>query len=410
MTSTLRPGLPVLAVYRQVPAVRSALTGFAVRLAGAQAVTLLMTWAAFTRAGLLAAGVVLAARSLPYLLAPPVIGWLYDRVPVRRVGYAAGLLEAGMILAVVPLIRAGDPGAGMLAACAAVLAAAGSVSETLVSAVAVERAEQGAPGWGRAAAVGVGWAFDLGKVAAAGVLGLLFLAPLIGGVLAAGLVAAGACLLASTCPPGLRSRPGATARGDRPADANARILLERLALLLALLAVYNLTAGQLLWLTGLLAHHDFGVFLVASLVFAAGAITGNATVGRATPSRRLLAGGLAGSAVGLAAGFVLLAADAGPLVLLGAVGVAVWGWGAATVMQVLRVWVIAASPEGFRGRASGAFQTVSRSAITAGSIILGWLGGHLGAAVTVAGAALLCLALAGLPARPVTGLEEQSAG
>lgn len=394
-----RSSSAVWQAFRHAPGVGAALTGFAMQVAGAQALVLLLVWLAFTQGDLLLAGAVLAARSLPYVLAAATAGWLYDRVSVRRLVVLAAIAEAAAVLGVMA-VREGATAPWLAVAVAVVLGAAGAVRETVAAAVAVDRARATNPTWGEAGAIGVGLAFDAGKLAAAGVLGLLLLAPAAGTVVAvAAVLAGGACLAWASA-----ARPRETGAGP-PAGHHVDAVgidVRAWGLGLVLLVAYNMSAGQLMWLQGLLARAMLPAFVLIALLFAVGALAGNVSAARWGLRQRMLVAGLLASAAGVGLGYLAVGqAEHGgsPFAVWLAVGAcaASWGWGAAVVVQVVRVIVVAGAPARFRGRASALFQVAGRTSLMLSGLLLGAGAAAVGAGWAVAGVCAATVALAAMP-------------
>ena len=354
--------------------------GFASRFAGAQAVNLLVVYAAFATAGPVAAGVVLAARSVPSLVAPWLAGWWFDRHSPRALTAAVGVVE---VSTVVLCLAMGAPTPLLLTVVALVLGATGAVFDTTVGAsLTVSGARP------LAASVLTGLAVDGGKLAAALVAFLASTGSAWGWV-ALVLSVPGVAVLVLLAP------RDAILRGSR--DQVWGRWVRPLVPVLPVLVLLNLTVGSMMFWQGLLAQQSPAAFAIVNAGLAVGAVAGNLVLGRAGLGRGSVSVGVFASAAGL---FGM--SWCSPVQLPWLFGSAlVWGLGCAWWFQGLRGWLVTTAPVGFQGRAGSVLVVVARAALVLSGPLLGAVvllfgaqgAAQFAAAVAVVSAAFLPRAL-----------------
>lgn len=378
-------------VMRHSPRARTALLGFGCALAGTQTALLLMVWDLFNTRGYLAAGSALGFRSIAQVLTPPVLGQMYDRFTIRRIVQLSALLLAAASLVLVlalaaPASTVWDSG---VAAATIILITAAAVLEQSVGAITVTAATATDTRYGDGAAIGVGWAFDTGKIAAGALLILCLLLPTLGAVVVAAASALGGLAVASAC----RANPPSSVSG------HVRVVLAHVGPPLLLLGLFCVSGGQMLWFQVLTAGDNFNRFIAIAIVVAAGAIAGNYALNRRGATTNMLRSALIVASLGLVIAYSAAAHDTTTATVAGMAGIASWGWSAAVVMQGLRVLILVDVPEELRGRVNGLFGFVNRAGVAGGSLLLGAIGATGGGLAVLLFAAGLCAMCVVIPLR-----------
>jgi len=375
---------PLVALIHRSRHYRILITGFVLRMTGSYTATLAAVWGAWRYGSPARAAWLVVSISVASALGALWVGHRHDRGAARPVLRGAGAVEA---VAATVLALAGTravPDAVLLAAGAAAGVARAVWSAAVTPALADAADDDRAVG-----AFGVGWAFDIGKLAGAVLVGAVLLTPtavvLVPATIAVGTVMFTRFAIATPLPVTAPDRPVVE---DRQVNRGIAMMA---------IAAFCLYQQDLLFRVAI----DTPVlYAVAAAAFAVGAIAATAQLAWNAPGRLPGRFGLVASLVACAAGTVVL------LVLSGAAAAAgglVIGWGCAYGIQGCRPLFAWAPRPGFSSGVSIALMTV---ATAVGAPVVVELLPQVGPAIVLIGGSLL---LAGLSAPDVHAAVEQSA-
>jgi hypothetical protein len=359
---------PLVALIHRSRHYRILISGFVLRMTGAYTATLAAVWGAWKYGSPARAAWLVAIISVASALGALWVGHRHDRGAAQPVLRAAGALEA---VACTVLALAGTravPDAVLLGA-----GAAAGIARAVWSA-AVTPALADAAGYDRAVgAFGVGWAFDMGKLAGAVLVAAVLLTPY-ATVLVPTLIVVGTVMFTRfriDAPPALAASP------DRPVVARADV---GRAITMLAIAAFCLYQQDLLFRV---AIDTPGIYAVAAGAFAVGAIAATAQLAWNAPGRLPSRAGLVTSLVACAAG------TAGLLLATGIVAATfglVIGWGCAYGIQGCRPLFAWAPRPGVASGLSIALMTV---ATATGAPVVVELLPHLAPAVVLIGGSVI---------------------
>jgi len=359
---------PLVALIHRSRHYRILISGFVLRMTGAYTATLAAVWGAWKYGSPARAAWLVAIISVASALGALWVGHRHDRGAARPVLRAAGALEA---VACTVLALAGTravPDAVLLGAGAAAGIARAVWSAAVTPALADAAGDDRAVG-----AFGVGWAFDVGKLAGAVLVAAVLLTPF-ATVLVPTLIVAGTVMFTRfriDAPPTLAASP------DRPVVARADV---GRAITMLAIAAFCLYQQDLLFRV---AIDTPGIYAVAAGAFAVGAIAATAQLAWNAPGRLPSRAGLVTSLVACAAG------TAGLLLATGIVAAAfglVIGWGCAYGIQGCRPLFAWAPRPGVASGLSIALMTV---ATATGAPVVVELLPHLAPAVVLIGGSVV---------------------
>ena len=363
---------PLVALIHRSRHYRILISGFVLRMTGAYTATLAAVWGAWRYGSPDRAAWLIVSISVASALGALWVGHRHDRGAARPVLRAAGGLEA--VAATVLAI------AGTRAVPDAVLLGAGAVAgiTRAVWSAAVTPALADAADDDRAVgAFGVGWAFDVGKLAGAFLVGAVLLAP-VSIVLVPVTVVIGT-LMFTRFP--IDAPTVVAAAADRPVVARRDV---HRAIAMMAIAAFCLYQQDLLFR---IAIDQPVMYAVAAGAFAVGAIAATAQLAWHAPGRLPNRLGMFCSLVACALGTAGLLVGGNTLAALGGL---VIGWGCAYGIQGCRPLFAWAPRPGVASGVSIALMTVATA--TGAPVVVNVLP-HLGPAVLLIGASVV---LAGL--------------
>ena len=368
---------PLVALIRRSRQYRVLIGGFVIRMTGAYAATLAGVWGAWRYGSPARAAWLVASVSIASALGALWVGHRHDRGAARPILRGAGALEAvaALVLAI----------GGVRVVPSALLLSAGALAgiTRAVFSAAVTPALADAAGADRAVgAFGVGWAFDVGKLLGAAVVGVILVwSPAVAVVPV--LVVVGTLLFTHyvIAPP-----PPAHDTPDRPVVA-PRAVNRGIAMIA--IASFCLYQQDLLFRV---AIDQPAIYATAAAAFAVGAIAATWQLAGNAPGRLPSRAGLVTSLFACAIGSAGLLATSG--LVAASFGLAI-GWGCAYGIQGCRpIFAWAARP----GFASGTSIALATIATATGAPVAVAVLPHAGPAALLLGASVL---LGGLSAPDV---------
>jgi MFS family permease len=370
---------PLVALILRSRHYRILISGFILRMTGAYTATLAAVWGAWRYGSPARAAWLVAIISIASALGALWVGHRHDHGSARPVLRAAGALEA---VAATVLALAGTravPDALLLTAGAAAGIARAVWSAAVTPALADAAGDDRAVG-----AFGVGWAFDIGKLAGAVLLAGVLLAPATSVLVPVAIVIGTVMFTRFAIAPAPAATP-VTASTDTPTE---RAVVKRAdvnrGIAMMAIAAFCLYQQDLLFRV---AIDTPAMYAVAAAAFAVGAIAATAQLAWHAPGRLPTRAGLVASLVACALGTagLLLASGAGA-----AASGLVIGWGCAYGIQGCRPLFAWAPRPGFSSGVSIALMTV---ATATGAPVVVELLPHLGPAVVLIGGSVVLAAL-----------------
>lgn len=363
---------PLVALILRSRHYRILISGFVLRMTGAYTATLAAVWGAWRYGSPASAAWLVVSISVASAFGALWVGHRHDRGAAGPVLRGAGAIEA---VAATVLALAGTravPNSVLLTAGAAAGVARAVWSAAVTPALADAADDDRAVG-----AFGVGWAFDVGKLAGAVLVGAVLLTP-VAVVLVPATIAVGTVMFTRFA----IASPVVTWAPDRPVIENRQVSR---GIVMMAIAAFCLYQQDLLFRV---AIDTPGLYALAAAAFAVGAIVATAQLAWRAPGRLPSRAGLIASLAACALGTVGLLTLSG---LAAATSGLVIGWGCAYGIQGCRPLFAWAPRPGFSSGVSIALMTV---ATAVGAPIVVDVLPHLGPAIVLIGGSVLLGSLA----------------